>query len=139
MQGFSRRRADRDERGAVAVEFAIVLPLLVMIVFGIIEWSIYFNRLQGLQAAAREGARVAALPQSTQSDIKAKVNSALDGVVPSGTTRTITVSPTSTNPCDLKPAGTSVTVTVTVNTDIDIPLWGSETATQVGKGVFKCE
>ena len=139
MQRFSRHREDRDERGAVAVEFAIVLPLLVMIVFGIIEWSIYFNRLQGLQAAAREGARVAALPQSTQSDIKAKVNSALDGVVPSGTSRTITVSPASTNPCDLQPAGTSVTVTVQVSTDLDIPLWGSKTLTQIGKGVFKCE
>ena len=139
MQRFRRQRADRDERGAVAVEFAIVLPLLVMIVFGIIEWSIYFNRLQGLQAAAREGARVAALPQSTQSDVKAKVNSALDGVLSSGTKRTVTVSPNSANPCDLQPTGTSVTVTVQVSTDLDIPLWGSETLTQIGKGVFKCE
>ena len=56
----------RDERGAAAVEMAIVLPLLILILFGIVEFSIYFNRLQGLQAAAREGARVAALPQSTQ-------------------------------------------------------------------------
>ena len=110
MMRCRRRKVKHDERGAAVVEFAIVLPVLVMLVFGIIELSIYFNRLQGLQAAAREGARVAALPQSTQSDIKAKVNSALDGVVPSGTTRTITVSPTSANPCDLQPAGTSVTV-----------------------------
>src|SRR6476469_1117787 len=102
----------RDQRGAAAVEMAIVLPILILLVFGIIQFSIYFNRLQGLQAAAREGARVAALPQSTQSDVKAKVTDALDGVLPSGTMRTITVSPTSTNPCDLKPAGTSVTVTV---------------------------
>jgi len=136
-----RRRCNgnRDERGAAVVEFAIVLPVLVMLVFGIIQWSIYFNRLQGLQAAAREGARVAALPQSTQSDIKAKVNAALDGVVSSGTTRTITVSPSSTNPCDLQPAGTSVTVAVKVTTDIEIPVWGSRTVTQTGKGVFKCE
>jgi Flp pilus assembly protein TadG len=139
MMRCRQREVNRDERGAALVEFAIVVPLLIMLVFGIIEWSIYFNRLQGLQAAAREGARVAALPQSTQSDIKAKVNSALDGVVPSGTTRTITVSPTSANPCDLQPAGTSVTVTVKVSTDLDIPLWRSETLTQIGKGVFKCE
>jgi Flp pilus assembly protein TadG len=132
-------KVNRDERGAVAVEFAIVLPVLIMLVFGIIQYSIYFNRLQGLQAAAREGARVAALPQSKQSDIKAKVNSALDGVLPSGTTPTITVSPTSANPCDLQPAGTSVTVAVKVSTDLNVPLWGSETVTQTGKGVFKCE
>lgn len=134
-----RRTANRDEGGAVAVEFAIVLPVLVMLLFGIIQWSIYFNRLQGLQAAAREGARVAALPQSTQSDIKAKVNAALDGVVSSSSSRTITVTPSSGNPCDLQPVGTSVTVVVKVSTDLDIPLWGSETVTQTGKGVFKCE
>jgi Flp pilus assembly protein TadG len=129
----------RDQRGAAAVEMAIVLPVLVLLVFGIIQWSIYFNRLQGLQAAAREGARVAALPQSTQSDVKTKVTDALDGVLPSGATPAITVSPSSTNPCDLQPAGTSVTVTVKVNTDLNIPLWGSQTVTQTGKGVFKCE
>ena len=129
----------RDQRGAAAVEMAIVLPVLVLLVFGIIQWSIYFNRLQGLQAAAREGARVAALPQSTQSDIKAKVTDALDGVLPSGANPTITVSPSSSNPCDLQPTGTSVTVTVKVNTDLNIPLWGSQTVTQTGKGVFQCE
>jgi Flp pilus assembly protein TadG len=129
----------RNERGAAAVEMAIVLPVLILLVFGIIEWSIYFNRLQGLQAAAREGARVAALPQSTQSDVTAKVQSALDGVLPSGASPAITVSPSSSNPCDLQPAGTSVTVTVTASTDLSIPLWGSQTVTQTGKGVFKCE
>ena len=129
----------RDQRGAAAVEMAIVLPVLVLLIFGIIQWSIYFNRLQGLQAAAREGARVAALPQSTQSDVKAKVTDALDGVLPSGATTTITVSPSSSNPFDLQPSGTSVTVTVKVNTDLNIPLWGSQTVTQTGKGVFKCE
>ena len=139
MTRVQHRKEDHDERGAVLVEFAIVLPVLLMLVFGIIQWSIYFNRQQGLQAAAREGARVAALPQSTQSDIKAKVISALAGVLPSGTNPTITVSPSTSNPCDLQPAGTSVTVKVKVNTDINIPLWRSETVTQTGTGVFTCE
>jgi len=128
-----------DERGAAAVEFAIVLPVLILLIFGIVQFSIYFNRLQGLQAAAREGARVAALPQSTQSDIKAKVISALDGVLPSGTTPTITVSPSSANPCDLQAPDARVTVTVRTTSDLDIPLWGSQTVTQTGKGEFKCE
>ena len=66
----------RDQRGAAAVEMAIVLPILILLVFGIIEWSIYFNRLQGLQAAAREGARVAALPQSTQANIQSAMSGA---------------------------------------------------------------
>lgn len=129
----------RDQRGAAAVEMAIVLPLLILLVFGIIQFSIYFNRLQGLQAAAREGARVAALPQSTQSDIKAKVTSALSGVLPTTQSPVITVSPSSANPCDLQAPDARVTVTVKANTDLDIPLWGSQTVTLTGKGEFKCE
>ena len=84
-----------DQRGAAAVEMAIVLPILILLVFGIIEFSIYFNRLQGLQAAAREGARVAALPQSTQSDVKDKVVSALSGVLPTSQSPLVSVSPSS--------------------------------------------
>lgn len=129
----------RDQRGAAAVEMAIILPILILLVFGIIEWSIYFNRLQGLQAAAREGARVAALPQTTQADVKAKVNDALSGVLPSTQSPVITVNPSSGNPCDLKAPDARVTVTVQANTDLDIPLWGSQTVTLKGKGEFKCE
>src|SRR4051794_13505171 len=129
----------RDQRGAAAVEMAIVLPVLVLLVFGIIQFSIYFNRLQGLQAAAREGARVASLPQSSQSDIKAKVTDALSGVLPSSESPVITVSPSSGNPCDLQAVDAHVTVTVKANTSLDIPLWGSQTVALTGKGDFKCE
>ena len=63
-------RFKHNERGAAAVEFAIVLPLLVLLVFGIIQFSIAYNRTQGLHAAAREGARYAALPSNTSSEIE---------------------------------------------------------------------
>ena len=129
----------RDQRGAAAVEMAIVLPILILLVFGIVEFSIYFNRLQGLQAAAREGARVAALPQSTQSDVRAKVTTALSGVLPTTQSPVITVSPSSGNPCDLRAPDARVTVTVRANTDLDIPLWGNQTVSLSGKGEFKCE
>ena len=129
----------RDQRGAAAVEMAIVLPILILLVFGIVEFSIYFNRLQGLQAAAREGARVAALPQSTQSDVRAKVTTALSGVLPTTQSPVITVSPSSGNPCDLKAPDARVTVTVRASTDLDIPLWGNQTVSLSGKGEFKCE
>lgn len=135
----SFRHRNRDQRGAAAVELAIVLPILILLVFGIIQWSIYFNRLQGLQAAAREGARVAALPQTTQADVDAKVVSALAGVLPTTQSPVITVSPGSGNPCDLRASDARVTVTVKANTNLDIPLWGSQTVTLTGKGEFKCE
>ena len=45
------------QNGAAAVEFAIVLPLLVILVFGIIEFSILFYNKAMITNASREGAR----------------------------------------------------------------------------------
>jgi len=55
-----RRAADR---GVVAVEFALILPLLVILIFtAVVAGSIYLDQLQ-VQAAAREGARAGAIDQ----------------------------------------------------------------------------
>lgn len=48
----------RSERGASAVEFAIVLPVLVLLVFGIIEFSILLYDKAMVTNASREGGRV---------------------------------------------------------------------------------
>ncbi|MBD1590686.1 pilus assembly protein [Arthrobacter sp. S1_S22] len=50
-----------SERGAVAVEFAIVAPVLVMLLLGIMEFSRAYNAQASLAAAAREGVRVMAI------------------------------------------------------------------------------
>ena len=50
-------KAKRQE-GASAVEFAIILPLLLILVFGIIEFSILFYDKAMITNASREGARV---------------------------------------------------------------------------------
>lgn len=72
----------REERGASAVEFAIVASLLFMILFGIITFGITFNRIQGLQASGREGARLGALTSTTRDDIVDRVRSAVsDSIV----------------------------------------------------------
>jgi Flp pilus assembly protein TadG len=65
----------RGESGASAVEFALVLSLLFLFVFGTIQFGIAYNRDQGLKAAAREGARVASVGGS-QSEIKTRVQQA---------------------------------------------------------------
>jgi Flp pilus assembly pilin Flp len=49
----------RDERGAAAVEMALVAPVLILLVFGIIEFARAWNVRQTLTDAAREGARTA--------------------------------------------------------------------------------
>jgi len=53
-------RRDR-EKGAAAVEFAIVLPLLVLLVFGIMEAGWLFAQINDIHHGAREGARLAAV------------------------------------------------------------------------------
>ena len=54
-------RTRRDDRGAAMVEFAIVLPVLLLILLGIIEFGRAYNTQVSIQAAAREGARELAL------------------------------------------------------------------------------
>jgi Flp pilus assembly pilin Flp len=52
---------DRGEDGAAAVEFALLLPLLVLLLFGIIQFGIAFNARIQATNAAREAARTAVI------------------------------------------------------------------------------
>jgi hypothetical protein len=55
-----------DDRGAVAVEAALVTPLFIVIVFGIIEFGFVFKDWLGVTSAVRAGARIAsAEPRQT--------------------------------------------------------------------------
>ena len=65
-----RRRGGHHDRGAAAVEMALVMPLLIAMIVGIIDFSRIFNAELQLSQAAREGARMASLlPQTTTSAI----------------------------------------------------------------------
>jgi len=57
------RRVRGGDRGAAAVEFALLLPLLLLLVFGIIDFGRAINAQITLTQAARTGARLAALGQ----------------------------------------------------------------------------
>jgi len=59
-------RTDARARAAAVVEFAVILPLLLTILFGIIEYGWVFMVRQTLQTAAREGCRVAVLQTSVE-------------------------------------------------------------------------
>jgi Flp pilus assembly protein TadG len=55
----NNRAAIRSERGQSMTEFALVLPLLVVLLFGIIQFGITFNNYISLTDAVRAGARKA--------------------------------------------------------------------------------
>ncbi len=71
----SRRRGLRSDSGAAAVEFAIIAPLLFLLLFGLIDFGLAINARIVASNAAREGARVASLG-GTEAQIRAQVASA---------------------------------------------------------------
>jgi Flp pilus assembly protein TadG len=62
----------KREEGAAAVEFALVLPLLVIILFGIIEFGFALYNKEVITNASREGARagIVQAPKLTETDIE---------------------------------------------------------------------
>ena len=69
----------RRERGAVAVEMAIILPLLLLVVGGIVDFGRLLFTQNIVTNAAREGARSAALGYTTAT-ATARVDQAMVGV-----------------------------------------------------------
>src|SRR5262245_27223054 len=64
--------------GNAAIEFALVFPLLLLIVFGISEFGRALRTVQALNTAAREGARLAAGTAPVAGAVTARVNEVLD-------------------------------------------------------------
>ena len=85
----------KDEKGSVAVEFAILLPLFIMFVWGAIEFGLAYYTQEVLTNATREGARagiVQALPKPTVAQIQAVVTTYVaNSGVPTGSLNTPTV------------------------------------------------
>jgi Flp pilus assembly protein TadG len=82
----------RDERGATAVEFAFILPLLIVLILGIAEFGRAFQVSGTLSAAAREGVRVMAL-QNDQAAARAAVRNAATSLDPALTDAQIAITP----------------------------------------------
>ncbi len=47
-------------RGAAAIEYALVLPVLLVVIFGLLDWSVYMTRWMHVRVAAGRGVRLAA-------------------------------------------------------------------------------
>ena len=93
--GEPRRRRTRPESGAVAVEFALVLPLLVVLVLGITTSGLSYTHAIGVTNAVREGARFGATADASSSswlaDVRARVRATQFDDTTSDTTSTTAV------------------------------------------------
>jgi Flp pilus assembly protein TadG len=78
MDPMRRRARHRDDRGGALIEFALVLPLMLAIFAGIVDFGRMFQRAEVVTNAAREGARIAVLPGYTDADIQARVSAYVD-------------------------------------------------------------
>jgi Flp pilus assembly protein TadG len=103
------RKSRRERLGAAVVEFAIVAPLFITLVFGMIEYGRMVMVQQLMVNSAREGARVGVLDGSTTAGVQSTVNTYLSNASISGATVTVNPSPPSS-----AGYGQPVTVTVTI-------------------------
>lgn len=120
----------RSDTGAVAVEFAIVLVPLLLLLMGIVDFGRVYSEQLSLTAAAREGARVMAV-QNSPANARSATIAALS---PSVAGAQIGISPSSCS------TGVTVTVTVTYPASsmtgmFDALLNGKNL---IGTGVMRC-
>lgn len=106
----TRRAKTPGRRGTAAVEAAITIPLLFVLVFGAIELSNGIFLKQSLTIAAYEGVRTATRPGGTSVLAQQRIQDVLTSRGITGQTVTITPTVTTTTP-----RGTQVSVTVGVS------------------------
>ena len=146
----SRRVRHRDDAGAAAVEFALVLPLLLLLLFGIVTVSQAFQTQARLSAAAREGARVIALSGTTASattDATAAATAAAQSAagdlgisasqIEYSRTSCPSTAPTPTGPAVTDPTAT-VTVTIAYTKSFGAGLLGDAGIDLTGEAVMRC-
>jgi len=127
---WSRRRR-RNEDGVVAVEFALILPVLVMLVFGIIAFGIGFNQKLVVTRATREAARTMAITDSVSASTSAAYNAA-----PSLDSGSMTVVLTACGPTpDLDDVATA---SISYPYEYEIPMIGSFSVTLSSQAVMHC-
>ena len=137
------RRVSRED-GAAATEFALILPVLALILFGTLEFGRVWSQYQLYQGAAREGARCAAVKATDFSDCE--IQPAIDNSAsPYETAAPATVEILGGGAgggaagCAPEDQGKDVQVSWDQPLEINIPFWKNVTVTSNIKAVFRCE
>jgi Flp pilus assembly protein TadG len=127
------------DRGATAVEFALLLPLLLLILLGIVDFGRMLNAQVTLTQAAREGARLVALGQP---NVQSRTQAAATGLSPVGVSIQ-SACPAGAGPVSNGVVQTSHTFTFTPGLGYVVSLFGgsglSGQITLSAEGVMPCE
>jgi Flp pilus assembly protein TadG len=122
------------ERGASAVEFGLIVPILLILVLGIVEFGHAFQVQGTLSAAAREGARAMAL-RNDQAQAKDAVQAAAAALNPGVTDAQISISPAA---CPTGATTQNVTLTIRYPMPFVTDFFGAEIGL-TGTGVMRCQ
>jgi Flp pilus assembly protein TadG len=145
------RTNGRTERGASAVEFALVMPILALVLVGIVNFAFVLAQQVSLNNAARQAARYAVVdgPVCSQIETEGKSSAATIGMsatqVPTPVISFCPTGSTTVKPCSGRPANTNITVTITRTGAsnpwvISFPPFNLLAApTLSGTGVMRCE
>jgi Flp pilus assembly protein TadG len=99
-----------SEQGSELIEFAIVAPILMLLIAGIVDFGMLFRTYEAVTNAAREGARVGVLPGYLPADVQNRVGQYLAAAgLSAAPTVTVANVPVTTG------AGTFTATSVTVN------------------------
>jgi TadE-like protein len=104
----------RNRRAAAAVEFAVILPVFFLLIFGMIEYGRMIMVQQVITNAAREGARLAVLDGSTTDEVKTRVKSYLTSGSISTTHATVDVYANNNQALGNAGFGDPITVSVSI-------------------------
>src|SRR5690348_14906814 len=100
--GQAKRRRHREQRGAAAVEFALVMLPLMVLIFGLVQYGLYFYAMQGGSDVARSAARLAAVGQPTScTDFRSTVRGQVNAIAGTGATATVLRSYTQQSPSEV--------------------------------------
>ncbi len=122
------------ERGASAVEFGLIVPILLILVLGIVEFGHAFQVQGTLSAAAREGARAMAL-RNDQAQAKDAVQAAAAALNPGVSDAQISISPAA---CPAGATTQNVTLTISYPMPFVTDFFGAEIGL-TGTGVMRCQ
>lgn len=87
-----RNKCGKNRRGTTAVEFAIVAPIIFLLVFGMMEWSRVEMIRQVSSTAAFSAARLGTIPGTTTTEMEQRVDDILDIYSIEASTVTATIS-----------------------------------------------
>lgn len=134
----------RGERGQTLVEFALIAPVVLLILMAILSFGLAFSWKIMLNGAAREGARIGAVGSNTAT-VVSKVMANLSSL-PNSNTVSVSIATTHTdgttlgNNTDARETGGYITVTVSYNAQVvNIPGIISGNRSLVGRSTFRME